>query len=113
MALINFFCSLKTIIKHYKNIQIFIAFLTLNKIITHELFDAYCRVISDSYWYQIINNFKELIEQKDKKNNTKIATLIFLVIKMYIRQIRLLEINISITNYKLEKKLYRRSASLN
>ena len=50
---------------------------------------------SDHYRYQTTNNFEKLLKQKDTKNISKMATLIFLTIGMHIKPTKLLEVGSS------------------
>lgn len=81
----KFFYYLKTIIRYYKNTQMLVTLSALNNIIAHRLLNIYCEVLSDSYYYQMTNNFEKLLEQEDKENTIKIKTPIFVVIKMHIK----------------------------
>lgn len=63
----------------------------LNNITAHKLLYFYYIVLFDNDHYQTMNNFNMLIVQKDHKNIFLITTLIFVVIRMHIEPIRLLE----------------------
>lgn len=51
----------------------FFTFQTFNNITAHKLFIIYYKMLLDYYCYQINNNFKKLLEQKNAKNISKIT----------------------------------------
>lgn len=102
-------CYLETIVRRYNDAQILINFQTLNNIIAYKILHACRGIWLDNFWHQTIGNVDKLIEQKSKENTTKIATSIFLVIKMHIRPTRLLENSITNTNYDSKKRLFKDS----
>lgn len=82
-----------------------VAFRALNNIITHRLLTNHCGMPSDHYYYQITNDFEKLLEQKDVKNTSKMATSIFLTIGIYIGPTRLLEVGSPNIEYNSEERL--------
>lgn len=56
-----FYC-LEIIVWQYKHIQILVALWASNNITSYRLLKACCGVLSSSYYYQITNSFKKVIE---------------------------------------------------
>lgn len=69
-------------------------------------------MILNYYCYQTTNNFERLLEQKDAKNISKVAILIFLTIGMLIRLTRLLEDCLPNAKYDSKKKFRKRCTNV-
>ncbi len=104
----KFFRRLGIIIRRYKHSRMLVAIQALNNITSHKLLITYCEMLSDHYRHQTTNNFEKLLEQKDAKNTSKVATSIFLTIGIYIGPNRLLEVGSPNTEYDSEGKLCER-----
>lgn len=91
-----------------------IAIWVFNNITAHRLLITYYRMSSDSYCYQITNDFEKLLDLKSKKNTLMITALIFLIFYIHIRLTRFLKdsaFNIELVD--VNKKLCIRSTGLN
>ena len=84
----------------------------INYIIAHKLLIIYCKMPSDSFYYQTINNFEKFLDQKSAKNTSKTLASILLIIRIYIRPIKLLENGALNTKFNADERLHLRSTSL-
>lgn len=90
-----------------------VVFLTLNNITTHRLLIVCYKVLSNYYYYSTTNKFEKLLNKKNAKNNVKIATLLFLIMDIYIVPIRLLEVGPYNAKYDLKEKLCKECIGVN
>ena len=58
-------------------------------------------MLLDHYQYLIINNFEKLLKQKDVNKTLKLAISIILIISIYMRLTKLLEVSPSNAKYDL------------
>lgn len=110
----KFFYHLGIVIQQYKSRQILVIIQALDNSIADRLYTICRGILSDSYYYQVINNFVKLINQKSAKNILIIIVPILIVLHIYIRPTRFLELN-GAPNAKIDmdKKLCKRLTGLN
>lgn len=77
----------------------------MNNITAYRILHTCYEILLDSFRHQTTSDFDKLIEQNGNKNTAKIATPIFLIIKIHIGPNRLLEYGVAIANYDSEGRL--------
>lgn len=104
---------MRTIVRQYKHLQIFVAFQALNIITAHQLLIACYEMPLDFKYHQTTNNFEKLLEHEDAENISKMATSIFLIIGLHIGPTRLLEVGPPNVKYDSKERFYEEYTSAN
>ncbi len=89
-----------------------VAIRALNNITVHRLLTACCGVPSDSYRYQITNDFAKLLDLEGKENNSMITAPILLVLRIHIGPTRFLEDSAPNAEFDADGRLRIGSTSL-